>query len=137
MTAPVTPTPHDIVVVDVPWRKTRKDGVPVGAQGVRASVTKPTTELLLVASPMPRGRPLKIADESVAQFITDDECTMVYPPALYAPRGEHSAKPAEVYHRIERMYPHASKCELFARAERPGWTCVGDELPWPSKVAFR
>lgn len=116
------------------WVKTRRDGVPVGAQGVRASVTKPTTELLLVASPMPRGRPLKIADESVAQYVGD--VTEVTEP-IYAPRGEHSEKPAEVYRRIERMYPDAAKCELFARAERLGWTCVGDELPVPSRVATR
>lgn len=45
---------------------------------------------------------------------------------VLAPRGEHSEKPAEVYRRIETMYPDASKCELFARAERPGWVCVGD-----------
>ena len=44
------------------WVKTRRDGTPVGAQGVRASVTKPTIELVLVGSPMAKGRPLKIAD---------------------------------------------------------------------------
>lgn len=136
------------------WVKTRRDGTPVGAQGVRASVTKPTTELLLAASTDPRGRPVRIADESVAQVYVERETN---PPTgdwpedttsrvvleehwptetVYAPRGAHSEKPAEVYARIERMYPTASKCELFARAERPGWTCVGDELPTPSRVRF-
>jgi N6-adenosine-specific RNA methylase IME4 len=56
---------------------------------------------------------------------------------VLAPRGAHSEKPAEVTARIARMYPDASKCELFARAERPGWTCVGDELPTPSRVRVR
>ena len=106
------------------WVKTRKDGAVIGAQGIRACVTKATSELLLVASTNKKGRPLKIADESVAQVVL-------------APRGEHSEKPAEVYRRIERMYPDASKCELFARAERPGWACVGDELPVPSRVRMR
>lgn len=117
------------------WVKTRRDGTPVGAQGVRASVTKPTVELLLAASTDPRGRPVRIADESVAQVYVDwleDQPIDV----VYAPRGAHSEKPAEVYARIERMYPTASKCELFARAERPGWTCVGDELSTPSRVRF-
>ena len=33
--------------------------------------------------------------------------------------------------------PDASRCELFARAERPGWACVGDQLPEPSRVRVR
>lgn len=119
------------------WVKTRRDGVIVGAQGVRASVTKPTIELVLVASPMARGRPLKIADESVAQVFAPDDCTAATGEVVLAPRGAHSEKPAEVCVRVARMYPDATKCELFARAERPGWTCVGDELPSPSHVRFR
>jgi len=124
------------------WVKTRRDNVtPVGAQGVRASITKPTLELVLVGSPMARGRPLKIADESVAQVIDDtrgcDEVTPLTPDVVLAARGEHSVKPDEVYARVARMYPTASKCELFARAERPGWTCVGDELQVPSRVRMR
>lgn len=122
------------------WVKTRRDGTPVGAQGVRASITKPTLELVLVGSPMARGRPLKIADESVAQVIDayDREAVVpIEPDVVLAARGEHSAKPGEVAARIERMYPTASKCELFARAERPGWTCIGDELPVPSRVRMR
>ncbi len=119
------------------WVKTRRDGTPVGAQGVRASVTKPTIELVLVGSPMAKGRPLKIADESVAQVLTLDEVAGEDGEVVLAPRGAHSEKPAEVAARIARMYPDASKCELFARAERPGWTCVGDELPTPSCVRMR
>ena len=123
------------------WVKTRRDGTPVGAQGVRASITKPTLELVLVGSPMARGRPLPIADESVAQVINDtrgcDEVTPLTPDVVLAARGEHSVKPDEVYARVARMYPTASKCELFARAERPGWTCVGDELQVPSRVRMR
>lgn len=103
------------------WIKVRADGKVIGAQGPRASVTKPTSELLLVASTKRVGRPMKIADESIAQVVL-------------APRGKHSEKPAEVYRRIEAMYPQATKCELFARAERPGWTCVGDQLTEPSFV---
>jgi N6-adenosine-specific RNA methylase IME4/ParB-like chromosome segregation protein Spo0J len=44
-------------------------------------------------------------------------------------RGRHSEKPACVYERIERMYPGASKLELFARgAPRTGWTAWGNEV---------
>jgi N6-adenosine-specific RNA methylase IME4 len=45
-----------------------------------------------------------------------------------ARRGRHSEKPACVYELIERMYPHASKVELFARGKpRPGWVIWGNE----------
>lgn len=106
------------------WIKTRRDGRPVGAQGVRASITKPVVETVLAASPMAKGRPLPIADESVAQTI-------------FAPRGAHSEKPEEIYRRIERMYPNASKLEIFARKRRPGWDAIGNELDPPSFVRSR
>ena len=41
--------------------------------------------------------------------------------------GEHSAKPDEVYRRIERLFP-GPYLELFARRERDGWTTWGDEI---------
>jgi excisionase family DNA binding protein len=47
---------------------------------------------------------------------------------IEAPRGRHSEKPAVVYELIERMYPRASKVELFARGKaRPGWVVWGNE----------
>jgi hypothetical protein len=40
---------------------------------------------------------------------------------IEADRRRHSQKPDQVYELIERMYPHASKVELFARGTpRPG-----------------
>lgn len=97
------------------WVKTRADGVPIGAQGVRPSIVKPTTELVLAASLTAKGRPMKLADEGV-------------PHVVMAPRQEHSRKPDEVHRRIERLYPDASKAELFARREVPGWTVWGNEV---------
>lgn len=98
------------------WVKTTKQGVPIGARGVRPSITKPTVELLLAASKTRRGRPMPIADESVAQVIL-------------APPAGHSEKPPEAQRRIERLYPAASKIELFARRFFPGWHSWGDQLP--------
>ena len=44
-------------------------------------------------------------------------------------KGRHSEKPEEVYDQIDRMYPEATKLELFARkARRPGWKFWGNEL---------
>jgi N6-adenosine-specific RNA methylase IME4 len=48
---------------------------------------------------------------------------------IEAPRGRHSEKPECVCEQIERMYPGASKLELFARRRRPGWTAWGNEVP--------
>lgn len=96
------------------WVKTRQDGQVIGAQGVRPSITKPTTEMVVVGSQVKKGRPLKLMDEGIAQVVL-------------APRGAHSQKPTEVQERIERMYPSATKLELFARNHREGWARWGDQ----------
>jgi N6-adenosine-specific RNA methylase IME4 len=43
-------------------------------------------------------------------------------------RSEHSEKPEEFRKIIEGMYDHGRKLELFARAPRPGWDAVGNEI---------
>ena len=50
-----------------------------------------------------------------------------------APIGEHSAKPAEVRRRIERLFA-GPYLELFARERVPGWTVWGNELE-PDQMA--
>src|SRR5262249_45649290 len=42
---------------------------------------------------------------------------------------EHSRKPDQLHQDLERMFPNARKCELFARRHVVGWDCWGDELP--------
>ncbi|HEX9415836.1 MAG TPA: MT-A70 family methyltransferase [Gaiellaceae bacterium] len=55
----------------------------------------------------------------------EDRCDSV----IQATRRRHSEKPIDAYERIERMYPSASKLELFARgAPRPGWAAWGNEV---------
>lgn len=49
------------------------------------------------------------------------------PSVFRAPRGAHSAKPEIFYDIVERL-AEGPYLELFARRERAGWTCVGDEL---------
>lgn len=47
---------------------------------------------------------------------------------IEADRGRHSEKPQCVYQLLERMYPQASKLELFARGNpRQGWVTWGNE----------
>ena len=48
--------------------------------------------------------------------------------AVLTPLQEHSRKPAEVHARIERMFPNASKLELFARRPADGWHLFGNEV---------
>lgn len=97
------------------WVKTSKSGKPFGARGVRPSIVKPTTEFVLAGSLAKSGRPMPVSDESVAQVVL-------------APPAAHSAKPDEIQARIERLYPKASRIELFARRRRPGWAAWGNEV---------
>lgn len=40
----------------------------------------------------------------------------------------HSQKPQIAYEIIERLYPNANRLEMYARAERNGWDCWGNEV---------
>jgi N6-adenosine-specific RNA methylase IME4 len=42
-------------------------------------------------------------------------------------QGEHSAKPGLFAEMIETMFPNADRLEMFAREQRAGWTCWGNE----------
>lgn len=52
------------------------------------------------------------------------------PSVFDAPRTEHSRKPDRFYEIVEE-FSAGPYVELFARRERPGWTCLGDEVPCP------
>lgn len=97
------------------WVKTTKAGAPLKAQGVRPSIVKPTCEFVLAASLTSKGRPMRLGSESVVNTVL-------------APVAEHSRKPDAVHERIEALYPEASRLELFARRERAGWDCWGNEV---------
>ncbi len=40
----------------------------------------------------------------------------------------HSKKPLCAYEMIEALYPNAMRLEMYARAERQGWDCWGNEV---------
>ena len=40
----------------------------------------------------------------------------------------HSAKPEHLQDSLELMFPKSNKLELFARRERKGWVCLGNEV---------
>lgn len=48
-----------------------------------------------------------------------------------AAAGRHSAKPEAFFDLVEALVP-GPYVELFARRQRPGWTCLGNEIPQPS-----
>ncbi len=104
------------------WVKTKRDGTPIAAQGVRPSIIKPLTEFVLCASKQETGRPLTLFDEAAVQTIFDD--------VVFYPKQEHSRKPDLVQDRIDKMYPSSiySKIELFARRKRDGWDSWGNEV---------
>ncbi|MGL5225790.1 MAG: MT-A70 family methyltransferase [Aeromonas sp.] len=43
--------------------------------------------------------------------------------------GRHSAKPQEIYERIERLFgDDVKRLDMFTRANRPGWDAIGDQV---------
>lgn len=97
------------------WVKTKKDGTPIAAQGVRPSFVKPTCEFVIVASTNAKGRTFKLHNEAIKQVIL-------------APKKEHSRKPDAVHEAINKMFPEQTKIELFARRPYEGWKVWGNEV---------
>lgn len=97
------------------WVKTNREGRPVGAQGVRPSIVKPTTELVLAFSRIAKGRPMPLLSESVPQVVM-------------ARRGRHSEKPRVVQDRITQLYGDVARLEMFARERYAGWDAWGNEI---------
>jgi N6-adenosine-specific RNA methylase IME4 len=54
--------------------------------------------------------------------------SMAVEQVIFAPIREHSRKPDEVAHRIDRLVGDVPRIELFARQQRPGWATWGDEI---------
>lgn len=99
------------------WVKTRKDGGIIHAQGVPPTYSKPTTELLLVATTVKTGRPTKLLSSKLPQVVL-------------APREGHSVKPEVFRDHIDSAFcpTGLNKIEIFARKEVPGWDCVGSAV---------
>ena len=47
----------------------------------------------------------------------------------FFPTTKHSTKPEALQDMLEKMFPNGKRLEMFARRDRPGWTCVGMECP--------
>jgi N6-adenosine-specific RNA methylase IME4 len=73
-------------------------------------------ETCLIAT---RGRPQVLNHSVRSTFVTDFE-------GLSAVNTRHSAKPDEFYSIVESLFD-GPRCEMFARKQRPNWTCLGDQ----------
>ena len=92
---------------EIIWRKLTSNGNPWFGMGrsVRAS-----HETCIIAT---RGRPVR--KSASVRSVFD------------ASVGRHSAKPEVFYDLVEQL-SDGPYVELFARRQRPGWTCIGLEL---------
>lgn len=96
------------------WMKAHAGQVEMFRDDIDASVgmgywTRANSEVCLLAT---RGKPKRL-NADVRQ-------------GIIAPRREHSRKPDGVHERIERLVA-GPYCELFARQQRPGWDCWGNQ----------
>lgn len=82
-----------------------------------------------------RGSP-KVRDRATRSVFDADEPALDEVTSMFsAPYSRHSAKPNEFYSLVERLCP-GPYVELFARRQRPGWTCLGDQVPGaPTTIA--
>jgi len=114
------------LVTALPWVKTIpgqgeiKRGIGFWFQGA--------AELLLVCRRGKAKAPGK-QHERVMGLLWGEVPTEGGGPTFYAPRGPHSRKPLSLVEWIESRLP-GPYLELFARGNRPGWTCWGHETGW-------
>ena len=73
--------------------------------------TRANPELCLIAT---KGKPKRVS--KAVHCVVD------------TPIEKHSKKPDEVRKRIELLMGDVSRCELFAREQYEGWTCLGNEI---------
>lgn len=94
---------------EIVWEKTTNDGSRIRI-GMGRTVRN-CHEVCMIAK---RGRPERLSKS--------------IPSVFRAPRTRHSAKPSAIHELIERFAP-GPYTELFAREQRPGWQCFGDQCP--------
>lgn len=92
------------------WRKVTKSDANAPAWGM-GHWSRSNLELCLLGT---RGKPRRASAGVHAEVSSE--------------RRTHSAKPVVVRKRLEMLFGDVARCELFARAEAPGWRALGDEL---------
>jgi len=105
--------------------------------------TRANTEVCIVGT-RGRGRDLivdrgvrQLLDEVAADEVAADDTAALEPEVFASVVGRHSAKPAELRSRVERLVgPGRTMLEVFARERAANWDCVGDEVPGGADVSL-
>ena len=98
---------HFALKTEIVWVKITDNGARWFGMG---RTVRGEHETCLIAT---RGKPVTL-DKSIRSTFTDIV-------------GRHSEKPESFYKIVERLRA-GPYCELFARRQREGWTCMGNEL---------
>lgn len=104
------------IKTDLVWLKKTTDGLRWFGMG---RTLRAEHETCLVCT---RGTPRLLNHSTRSTFVTDLDLA-----GLSARARRHSEKPEEFYEIVERL-SDGPYLELFARKQRPGWTCIGNEL---------
>lgn len=104
------------------WTKLRPDSAATFHVGMGYWTRANSEDVLLYI----RGSPAR-RSKKVRQLILTLEANPYEVPTIIAPMGRHSEKPEEAHERIEQLLD-GPYLELFARRQRPGWTCIGNEI---------
>jgi N6-adenosine-specific RNA methylase IME4 len=98
----------------------------------RAWGFRPVSEIVWCKPRIGMGRYVRCSHETALIATRGRGHTLIedhaMPSWFEAPRGAHSAKPDRFYEIVEQLVPTGPRVEYFARAERPGWTTVGNAL---------
>lgn len=111
------------LVTALPWTKTTPTSEDI-KRGIGFWFYS-TTELLLVCRKGKAKAPKQKAATKPLGILTGEKSNAVF----YAPLGPHSRKPLSLTEWIESTLP-GPYLELYARVDRPGWTCYGNEIGW-------
>lgn len=65
-----------------------------------------------------KGHILRPSDKTRGKYMT----------VIHAPSTGHSRKPYIVYEMLDNMFPNVKKLELFARNQKLGWDCWGNDV---------
>jgi N6-adenosine-specific RNA methylase IME4 len=93
---------------EIVWEKLTSGGLPWFGMGRHVRASHETAILFVRGKPKPQSRSVR------SRFA--------------APVGRHSEKPEAFYDLVEKLAT-GPYVELFARRQRSGWTCLGNELP--------
>jgi N6-adenosine-specific RNA methylase IME4 len=94
---------------EIVWQKLTKNGKPWFGMGRTVRASHETAIIAVRGKPRPLVRNIRSTFSAVAQ------------------KAKHSAKPEKFYDLVERLAPRPY-VELFARRQRLGWTCMGDQV---------